>query len=500
MKKVLLFAAFLFVVCGASLALGQAQGELVVAQGAEVNGLDPARHSSVTDANYAIAVFDMLYFRDEKGVAQPQLALSHKIINETTWQFKLRPNVKFHNGAVMTANDVKFSIDRMINPQTKALFASFYDTIKEVKIIDKSTIEIMTKAPDPLLLKRLSWSMYILPAELFAQKGAEAFFQSPVGTGPFKFVSWARNEKMVLEANPAYWNGAPKVKRLIFRAIPETATRIAELQTGNADIITAIPPFLIDQLKASTNATVQSVPGGRAMYLYLNTMAKGPLQDKRVRQALNYAVNRKAIISNMLKGSGVEMVLLTPYHFGYDPSVKPYPYDPAKAKKLLADAGFGKGLKLVFNSPNGRYVLDKEVSEALAGMFREVGVETEMKVLEWGTYIQMLSTTRSLQDIGFIGWGNTMHDADGTLTPFFIPDSPQSYYSTPALADKISKARTTMDPKKRILLYKEIQKDISEEAPLVFLYQQIDNYGVSKKVKDFHARGDEMLSLAKVSK
>jgi peptide/nickel transport system substrate-binding protein len=278
------------------------------------------------------------------------------------------------------------------------------------------------------------------------------------------------------------------------------ATRLAELQTGNADIITNIPPFLVQQVKDSPNATVQSIPSGRVMFLYINCLADGPLKDKRVRQALNYAVDRKTIINNVLMGSGIPMAVnLTPYHFGYDSSLKPYPYDPAMAKKLLAEAGYASGLKLVFNSPSGRYLLDKEVSQAIAGMVNAVGIETEMKVHEWGTYTQIL-TAKKLQDIGFIGWGNTLHDADGNFQPYFIPESVFSYYSTPDLVEKIKRARTTMDEKKRLAIYKEIQKVVYEDAPLVFLYQQIDQYGVSKKIQAFQVRGDEQFVLYKVSK
>ena len=484
----------------AGLCYGQPKGELVVCQAAEVNTLDSAKHNSTTDMNYAIQVFDMLYYRDEQGIPQPRLSLSHRMINETTWEFKLRKGVKFHDGSVMTAKDVKFSIDRITDPQTKAFYAPYYSTIKEVKAVDDSTIQIITKGPDPLLLKRLSMNLYIFPSDLIKEKGADVFFQHPVGTGPFKFVSWTRNDRMVLEANEGYWDGAPKVKRLIIRPVPEAATRLAELQTGNADIITNIPPFLVSQMKDLPNSTVQSVPSGRVMFLYVNCLAEGPLKNKKVRQALNYAVDRKAIIDNILKGSGVPMAVnLTPYHFGYDSSLKPYPYDPAMAKKLLAEAGYANGLKLVFNSPSGRYLLDKEVSQAIAGMFNAVGVQTDMRVHEWGSYTQTL-TAKKLQDIGFIGWGNTLHDADGNFQPFFTADSVFSYYSTPALTDKINKARSTMDEKKRLELYKEMQKEIYEEAPLVFLYQQIDHYGVSKKIQGFQVRGDEQFVLYKVSK
>ncbi|MEW6266931.1 MAG: ABC transporter substrate-binding protein [Thermodesulfobacteriota bacterium] len=500
MKRIVLVLLTLGMVIMAGSSLAQPKGDLVICQAAEVSAADPARHHSITDINYTLQVFDMLYLRDGQGNPQPRLATSHQIVNDTTWEFKLRTGVKFHHGTVMTAKDVKFSLDRMTDPQTKAFFAPFYSTIKEVKVIDDSTFQVLTKAPDPLLLKRLSLNLFILPSELFKEKGAEAFFQNPVGTGPFKFVSWTRNDRMIFEANEAYWDGAPKVKRVILRPVPEAATRLAELQTGNADIITNIPPFLVPQVKSAPNVDVRSISSGRVMFLYINCLAEGPLKNKKVRQALNYAVDKKSIIDNILKGSGVPMpVNLTPYHFGYDSSLKPYAYDPAMAKKLLAEAGYSSGLKLVFNSPSGRYLLDKEVAQAIAGMFNAVGIQTEMKVHEWGTYTQIL-TGKKLQDIGFIGWGNTLNDADGNFQPYFTPDSVFSYYSTPALADRINAARTTLDEKKRMEIYKEAQKEVYEEAPLVFLYQQIDHYGVSKNLKDFQVRGDEQFVIHKVSK
>jgi peptide/nickel transport system substrate-binding protein len=500
MKKVSLYAWVLSALLLTGVSFAQPKGELVICQGAEVNALDPAKHNSIPDTNFGLHVFDMLYLRDDQGIIKPHLALSHKIMNDTTWEFKLRTGVKFHNGAVMTAKDVKFSIDRAIDPQTKTFFAPFYATIAEVKVINDATLQIVTKGPDPLLINRLAMDLIIFPSDYFKEKGAEAFFQHPVGSGPFKYVSWTRNDRMILEANEAYWGGAPKVKRLIIRPVPEVATRLAELQTGNADIITNIPPFLVQQVKDSANATVQSIPGGRVMFLYVNCLADGPLKDKRVRQALNYAIDRKAIIDNILKGSGIPMATnLTPLHFGYDPSLKPYPYDPAKAKKLLAEAGHASGLKLVFNSPSGRYILDKEVSQAIAGMFNAVGIQTDMRVHEWGTYTQML-TGKRLPDLGFIGWSLALGDADGTFSPYFLPESAFSYYSTPDLKEKVLKARTTMDEKKRFEIYKDIQREIFDDAPLVYLYQQIDHYGVSKKVKGFQVRGDEWIRVNQVSK
>jgi peptide/nickel transport system substrate-binding protein len=474
--------------------------ELVICQGADILSLDPLMHQAVTDTNYSYKVFETLCNRDANDVVGPLLAVSHKQINDTTWEFKLRKGVRFHNGSPFTAKDVKFSYDRYLDPANKFFWGRLFRSIQEVKVIDDSTVQIITKFQDPLMLKMASQFLMILPADQIKEKGAEAFFQHPVGTGLYKFVSWTRNDRLVLQANEGYWGKAPRIKRLIIRAVPEASARVAELQSGNADIITSVPPFLVQKLKDAPNVTVQSVPSWRIMHCYLNTLAPGPMQNKKVRQAVNYAVDKKGIIDNVLKGSGTQIAtILSPYYPGFDASLKPYPYDPAKAKQLLAEAGYAKGLKVTLNTCSGRYQLDKEVAEAVAGMLTAVGVQVDFNVVEWATYLQMIAA-KKLKDIGLMGWGATLYDPDSTMQGLVTANAPSSYYSTPKLTEKVNQARSTMDEKKRVALYKEIQKEIFEEAPFIFLYSPIDNYGVSRKVKGFQARGDELVVVDQVVK
>jgi len=230
----------------------------------------------------------------------------------------------------------------------------------------------------------------------------------------------------------------------------------------------------------------------------INTVAPGPLQDKRVRQALNYAVDKKTIIEKILLGSGFQTAInLTSHSFGFDPTLKPYPYDPEKAKKLLSEAGY-KNLKLVLNTPNGRYIFDKQISEAVAEMWEKVGITVDFRVREWGDYMkEMLS--KKLTDVGLLQNYLTMYDADMILTLYFTKESSFSYYSDPELQNWLSEARYQLDPKKRKDLYGKIQKKIYEEAAMVFLYQPLDHWGVSKKVKGFIAGPDDIFYLHKVS-
>jgi peptide/nickel transport system substrate-binding protein len=497
MKKYLLAIVIVcFLIPG--LVLGAPKGKLVIAQGTELTSLDPALHGTTSEFNYDHAVFDKLYLFDVDGNPVPRVAVSHKIINPTTWEFKLRKGIKFHNGDPVTAADVKFSVEHYLDPKTKAPLASFYKIVKEIKAVDEHTIQVTTDKPDPLLQKRFAFSIFILPSKYIKEKGYDTFLKRPIGCGPFKFVEWVRADRLVLEAYEDYWAGSPLIKTVVFRAIPEDTTRLAELQTGMADIILNIPPFLVNQVKGQPGIDVQSVPSGRVILLYINTLAPGPLQDKRVRQALNYAVDKKTIIDKVLMGSGFQMAInIPPYDFGYDPTLKPYPYDPEKAKKLLAEAGH-KDLKLVLNSPSGRYVMDKQVAEAIAGMYEKAGIKVDFRMREWGDYVKDLFG-KKLVDTGLIGSGLVMYDADGRLSLYFLRDSVFCYYVNAEIEKWILEARVSMDEKKRKELYSKISNKIFEEAPFVFLYQQQDHWGVSKKVKGFQARGDEQFFLYRVS-
>ena len=482
-KQVLFMVAALILVLAGGLCYGQSESQIVFCQGGEVATLDPAKQVSSPDIAVSNQMYEGLYRWSYTGQPKPCIALSHKLVNDTTWEFKLRKGVKFHDGSELTAKDVKFSIERMADPETKASFAAFYSSIKEVQIINDETVRIITKTPDPILLKRLCMTLYILPSDLVQKQGVDTFFQKPIGSGPWKFVSWSRNDKLILEANKDYWDGAPKEARLVFRPVPEVSARIAELQTGHADVITSIPPYLVAKVKESPNVAVHSMATGRAMWVYINTRKDGPLNNKKVRQAMNYAVDKEAICKHILLGSGVpRAVALTPFHFGYDPSLKPYPYDPAMAKKLLAEAGYPNGFKVEFNTPHGKYLNDKEISEAIGKMLNAVGIQAKLNVLEWGTHMQIVMGQK-IEGLAFIGFGNVLSDADATLNFFYNPKSRGSYFSTPSLTENINRARSSMDPKKRLAIYKEVQAELYDEAPMIYLHQQLDNYGSSKTLK-----------------
>ncbi len=511
MKKTLvltflvLLIAFSFTLEG--IASAAAKGKLVIAQGAETTTLDPHKGGSAIFVNACLTMYDLLVRRDREGNQRLALATSYKNIDPVTWEFKLRKGVKFHNGDPLTASDVKFSFDRLRDKKTKNPFRVFFRGISEVQIIDDYTVRIITKKPDPVLPSRTAFAAFIVPEKYIMKHGDEYFGKHPVGSGRYKFVKWVKNDHVELEVNEKYWGDKPAtIKKLIFKTIPETGSRIAALQTGEVDIATNVPPFMIPKLKKDPKIDVISGPSGRVIFIGFNLLdaeKAGPLMNKKVRQAINYAVDKQSLIKHVLMGSGEQLATpLVPVAFGYDPTIKPYSYDPEKAKKLLAEAGYPNGFETAFATGSGRYLLDKQIAEAIVGMLAKVGIKAKLKVYEWGKYSQVRKAHK-IEPFYLLGWGNTMSDADGTLVPLFISKSTYSNYSNPELDKMLMGARYELDADKRKVQYKEILKLIKEEAPWIFLYQQRDNYGVRDTVANFlQSAGSErmdcdVLKLAK---
>ncbi len=301
--------------------------------------MDPQMHQNTVTESVLRSMFDTLTVRgaDMKSL-EPGLALSWQQLSETTWQFKLRQGGKCRNGEEFNAEAVKFTFERALNPDQKAPLRSLVTPIAKIEVVDAYTINVTTAKPDPLLPSRFSgYATDIVPPKYVKEKGDQYIAANPVGTGPYKFVSWVKDGDLILEANPNYWGPAPKIKTLVIRSIPENTTRVAALRTGEADIIVNVPASDIDGIKGSGKADIATVPSGRLMHVILNAQ-DGPTANVKVRQAINYAVDVDSILKNVVGGYGVRIAtLLIPQDVGYDPNLKPYPYDPEKAKKLLAE-------------------------------------------------------------------------------------------------------------------------------------------------------------------
>lgn len=487
----LVAVAAVVVALGAS-AEAAPQGRIVIAQGGDPSTLDPHMHAENFTFAVVHNVFDHLARRSVKGgqlVHEPGLAESWKTLDPTTWEFKLRRGVKFHNGEEFNAEAVKFSIERVLNPDQKARWRWAFANIERVEAVDPYTVRIVTKSPFPTLITNLAFCMPIVPPKYVQEKGDAHVARNPVGTGPFKFVRWRKDDELVFEANEGYWGGAPRLKTLVFKPIPDESTRVAALVTGDVDIARGVPPSLIKQIEDNARTRVAKVPSALNIHITLDTLGEGPLRDRRVRQAINYGVDKEEIIKGVLEGNGGAVGgPLTPVMFGFAPEVKPYAYDPERAKRLLAEAGHAQGLSLTLNTPNGRYLKDKEVAEAIAGHLQKIGVKVQVAVHEWGSYVSKWPD--GLSPMYMLGWAGTW-DADGILYPLLRSGQRFARWNNPEFDRLIDAARSTLDQTERVRLYRQATQLAHDEAAWLFLFHGMDIYGVSRAVVGWEPTSDE---------
>ncbi|HEU4742298.1 MAG TPA: ABC transporter substrate-binding protein [Meiothermus sp.] len=504
MRKGWIGALLSFALLGGAFAQNRAD-TIVIAQGVDVTVLDPNNQLETPTANVLANIFDTLYLRMPDGSAKPWLATGVRAVNPTTWEMTIRQGVKFHNGEDLTAETVKWNFDRVIDPAKPLRISNSWAALSKVEVVNPTTLRFTFRNPFPLFQTRLT-GFFILPQKYVSENGNK-YLQEPVGTGPYKFVRWVRDQQFELEANPNYWNGAPKIKRVIFRPIPEASSRVAELISGGVDIITNLVPEAVNAVRASNAADVRTVPSIRNIFIILNTQDKkdGPLANPKVRLALNYAVDKRAIVKNVLGGFGQPTgCSLNSYIFGYDQrSCQPYEYNPARAKQLLAEAGYPNGFSMTLGSPNGRYLNDRQVAEAIVGQLAQVGVKAELRVQEWSSYVGQVLERKIPTDAVLLGWGNNEFDADNSLYSLFyggtVRGGPRqvafSYVRSVPLDNALLQAQRTIDPEQRKKLYLDALKVLRAEAPWLFLHQQEDLYGVSKRV-DWKPRPDERLLVA----
>ena len=478
-------------------AAAQAKDTLTVALVSHAPTLDPHMHFERVGILVNINMFDSLLHRSTKLQFEPSLATSWKAISDTVWEFKIRKNVRFHNGDVMTPADVKYSFDRVIDQTKKSPQYGNIRAIKEVKVIDAETVHIITDKPFPLLLERLVFFPIVNKKHVEAV-GDQAFgTSSPVGTGPWKFVEWKRDQLIRLEAFDQYWRGKPAFKHLIFRAIPETATQVAEVKTGGVDIIREVSADLIPELKSNPQTYISSTPILRVHYVNLD-MRTAPFDKKGVRQAANYAIDKPTVIQKLMAGLGTQVATtVQPLAFGFDPEVKPYPFDQKKAKELLAQAGYPNGVDVTLHSSS---VANRPSFEAICQMLTEVGIRATPRMWDPGPAWNKFFQAEGKATQGAHGtWGNySVFDADAVLHPLYHTEQGgwigKWYTRLEGLDKLIDEARSTVDQPKRKRLYSQIQQMIREEAPSIFLWTQYDTLGISKKVQ-YAARPDEWLWL-----
>jgi len=499
------FAA-VFLLAGVSAGATQ-PAQVVISQPAEATTMDPGRSTQVLTVNYFVNMYDTLTRWDTALQLQPGLATSWKTVNETTWEFTLRPGVKFHDGAPFTAEDVKATLDRNMVPG-KTVVTPGFTTIEAVQIVSPSVIRILTKKPDPLIAVRMAqMGSQILPARLTTDEGVKELARRPVGTGAYRFVEWVKDERLVMQANHEWWGWegkTPGVERVIWKPIPDEFPRIVALEKGDVDIITNVPPDRMKGIAEGRATRLLTVPSTRVVALSTNS-TQPPLSDKRVRQALAYALDVPALIKNLYAGTGKPYSGgLADTDFGHNPALKPYPYDPARAKALLAQAGYPGGIDVTIYFGNGTMVNDKALMEAIADMWSKAGIRARLEMMEMGAR-QRMNNERAVPPSGlFLGNPqSTLLDADGSLWRIFHPTGFNGKYwvgSQPGqrFHDLMEQARYTLDPKKRKALYMEATAIFHDEKPSVELFQEVVVYGTSRRVS-FKPRADFRLIVSEMT-
>jgi len=388
---------------------------------------------------------------------------------------------------------VKFSVEKIKDPGEQSEQIPRVNTIDRVEAPDRYTVRYITARPTAIV-PGYPWLVMMVDSKYWKEHGDAYEAEHPMGSGAYVFKSWRRDEALELMANPGYWHGKPSVARVVFKPIPEAAGRVAALRTGESDLITNVPAQYQTQLAGGRNTRLASARSVRVLFIAFNTTKPGPQNNKLVRQALNYGVDVKQIVGKVLGGRGYEIATPLPPGFtGFDAKIPAYGYDPAKAKALLAKAGYpdGKGLSLVLNAPVGRYNKDKEIAEALAGQLSALGVKVDTKEQEWTSYINATGQ-KALVPMYMLGWGNDSYDADNTLTSLFASDARLSTYANPQLDKLLVDARYEVDPVKRQALYRKALTIIHDEAPWIFLFQYEDLYAATKRL-EWQARGDELI-------
>jgi peptide/nickel transport system substrate-binding protein len=424
-------------------------------------------------------IFDNLLTRDPSGRIVPQIAESWMQVDDTTIAFKIRSGVKFHDGTPLTAEDVVFSIRRMIDPALRSPQLSQFDQIASAEVTDASTVTMKTKAPYPALMAQLV-KLSIVPKAVVERVGAQAFNLQPVGSGPYKLRTWQRGVSVTLDAVPDYWRGQPPFNAATFRVVPDVATRIADLQTGRADIVRQLGPDEAVRIKSDAKLQVLAAPTERIGYMFINALA-GPTQDIRVRRAIAHAIDRKTLIEALLQGYGKEVdVVLTPANFGYIEGIGGNAYDPARAKALLREANAVNAPLSFLTSP----AYDRRLVEALQQMLQEVGFKVDIQTMDHPTFLRRRQgRPDEAGSISLGRWSCACQDADGVIFPLFRSGSIWAKYANAEFDTAVDAARSTLDEGKRLVHYRRAFEILRDELPGLGLYQDFAIYGARREVR-----------------
>lgn len=475
----------------------QERDVLVVGHHLDPTTLDPFGSTTAAfQSVFAQVVEQLVIFDHDKAVVKPWLATGWRWVNDTTLELSLRRGVTFSNGEPFDAQAAKYSIELLMKAPPFGIWTR--DLLRSIQIVDSHTLRVALTGRAGFFLPLLARGGFVVPPKAHAEAGA-GFAQRPVGTGPFVLREWVKGSRIVLERNPRYWGGPHPIRQVIYRIIPDETARIAALQSGEVDIALAAPIIYYNRLKADRNLSLYTVPGLRKFTAFFNTRLDTPVKDRRVRIAMNMAVDNNAITRRVFGAQATALggQWMTPAEFGYNPGVKPYGYNPDRARQLLAEAGYPNGFETQLVYTVGRYPLDKELGEIVASYLEAVGIRVRQRPLEYGEFLR----TRTAGQLGPIHQWGLLVPPDGHFSyTLFLKGSIYRFHDYPEEWDRlIGQAAQELDPKKREAIYHRLAV-MSNEDPLgIYLIVPNDLYAVRSRVKGFTPRFDEVLWLFPVS-
>ncbi len=471
-----------------------------IAIGIDPDTFDPAGQTTTTVGNLVDYVVETLVATDQDGKVLPLLAKSWTISKDgLEYTFKLQEGIKFHDGAPFDAAAVKANFDRLLDPDTRAPVRGVFMVIQKTEVVDSTTVKFTLKSPSAVLLAALGFTVagIVSPATIDKNSPGYKTLTQPVGTGPYVFKEFAKGSQLTVTKNPNYWGKKPYYDTVIFRVVPEAATRESLLLAGQVDLIILPPISDVPALQKNPAVKVLLAPSDRTVFISLN-MTQKPLDNVKVRQALNYAVNKEEIIKAILFGAADPLDAPTPSSlFGYCKSGS-YLYDPAKAKQLLSEAGVAAGTKISFIAPTGRYLQDFQAAQAIAGYLKEVGLNAELATMDWPTYVGTMTKPEGENKVqlGMLGLAAPYLDADYQFSAFrsnqVAPKGLNTpFYKNPKVDDWASAALAETDGAKRKEIYCQAGKQVWEDAPWIFLWNQRFPIAYSAKVQNISSHPTE---------
>ena len=507
MQKLLLSLLIFLLLVGSSFA-----ATLNLGIASEAMSMDPFAHNETATNSILSNIFDTLIRFDADYQLVPGLATSWKALDEKTWEVKLRKGVTFHNGNIFNADDVLFSFDRMKNWELSA-FKTNVGAVDRVEKINDYVVRFSTKGPFPLFPRKMTY-LKIFDQEFSADKTPEYFATHPLGTGPYIFDKWVRGATLTLKGNTAYWAGAPDFNRVVFKTLTNDSTRVAAILSNEVDLINRVPVKDVNRIKRSKNFIMK--PGLRLIYLQMDhprtdspyvTGKINPFADIRVRRAIYYAINANNIVKYIMNGFAKPAGQFQPdVVFGFDDSIKRVNFDPVKAKKLLAEAGYPNGFEVVLDGPNNRYVNDEQILQAVASDLAKVKIKVKVNAMPKSAYFpKMLKADSSFN---LMGWANADGDASSFLnTCVHTRMDDKSYgringgrYSNAEVDQLIESSNITIDQAERLKLMQKAQKiALLDEQSIIPLHYQVDLYAFNDKIT-FKPRIDSYLYAFEINK